>query len=61
MGSGLQDFHGNFQVNITCFPFFPGLIKLIKLSLTVKTDDVTSSTVDVDLYKRLQVVQGQMD
>ena len=30
MGSGLQNFHRNFQVNVTCFPFFPGLIKLIK-------------------------------
>ena len=31
---------------------------MIKLSLTVKTDDVTSATRDVDLHGRLRVVQG---
>ena len=32
--------------------------QMIKLSLTVKTDDVISATRDVDLHGRLRVVQG---
>ena len=68
-----QDFHGNFQVNVTWFfAFFSGVLDWIvlilvwferslhsaqvsrqKLSLTNKTDDVTSGRRDVDLHRLL--------
>ena len=43
-----QDFHGDFQVNVTW------------LSLTVKTDDVTKGRKDVDPHRWLWAVQGRM-
>ena len=36
------------------------LFTLHKLSLTVKTDDVTKGRKDVDVHRRLQAVQGRM-
>ena len=61
-----QDFHGNFQVNVTCFfvaffSFWYGLRDLFtlhrynrtKLSLTIKTDDATRGRKDLDLHVRL--------
>ena len=61
-----QDFHGNFQVNVTCFlPFSPVFmtelysfwygLKDLFLSLTIKTGDVTSGRRDMDLHRGLQV------
>ena len=34
--------------------------KRTKLSLTMKTDDITSSRKDVDLHRQLQAAQGRM-
>ena len=66
-----QDFHGDFQVIVTWFSGVLDWIVLIlvwslctssqtKLSLTIKTDDLTSARKDVDPPGRLWVVQGQM-
>ena len=75
-----QDFHGNFQVNLTCFfAFFSGILDWIepilvwvwkisslctrertKLSLTSKTDDVTSGRRNVDPHGCLRAVQEWM-
>ena len=64
-----QDFHGNFQVNVTWFFAFlncaySGKISSLcsryrtKLSLTIKTDDFTSRRRDVDLHGRLRGRKG---
>ena len=73
-----QDFHGDFQVNVTWFfASFSGVLDRIvlilvwferslhsaqvrKLSLTVKTDDVTEGRKDLDPHGRLRAVQGRM-
>ena len=70
-----QDFHGNFQVNVTrFFAFFSGVLDCIVPllvwferslhfalhSLTIKTDDVTSSRRDVDPHRWLRAAQGRI-
>ena len=71
-----QDFHGNFQVNVTCFFFclflwcpwlnWPHSVMVwkisslctsqwTKLSLTIKTGDVTNGRKDLDPHRWLQV------
>ena len=70
-----QDFHGNFQVNVTrFFSFFSGVLdRIVPLlvwferslhfalhSLTIKTDDVTSSRRDVDPHGWLRAAQGRI-
>ena len=70
-----KDFHVNFRVNVTWFFafFFSDRIVLVlvwfaslctsyraKLSLTIKTGDITSGRKDVDPHTQLQVAQEQM-
>ena len=70
-----QDFHGNFQVNVTrFFAFFSGVrdwivpllvwfersLHFALHSLTIKTDDVTSSRRDVDPLRWLRAAQGRI-
>ena len=59
-----KDFRRNFQVNVKrFFAFWPvSLTELCSfwLSLTIKTDDITSGWKDVDPHGRLREAQGQM-
>ena len=68
LGSMLDGFLPFSPVSLTeLYSFWGGLKDLFtlhtladKLSLTIKTDEVTSSRRDVDLLGRLRAVQGHM-